>query len=122
MGRGFPEASELLRYVVRHLESVVQPALSGADAYQNRVATNVIGIVRRELAVATQSMDAERKRLSLLLQTSGAVDELNAELCERIRTRALRAGHVELMRHLRLTTMDALAVDNPTYSAYRRDK
>lgn len=122
MGRGFPEASELLRYVARHLESVVQPALSGADAYQNRVAANVLGIVRRELAAATQSLDAEHERLCLLLHSSGTVDELNAELCARIRTRALCAGHPELMRHLRLTTTDAIAVDNPGYSAYERVK
>jgi hypothetical protein len=114
-----PTAGELLRAVAEHLEKVVQPRLSGTDAYQNRVALNLLRILGREAALGPELINEEQARLVDLLDISGAPTTLNEVLCTQISNGTLAATDPRLLDHLRRTVYAKMAIDNPQYAAYR---
>jgi len=115
-----PTLVELVAVVREFLEQKALPALEGHTAFHARVAMNALGIVERQLEQAPEAEAAERVRLEALLGRTGSLDELNRELCRRIRAGDLGAEDGALMRHLRETTLAKLAVDQPRYSGYRK--
>jgi hypothetical protein len=115
-----PTLVELVAVVREFLEQTALPALEGHTAFHARVAVNALGIVQRQLEQAPEAEAAERVRLEALLGRTGSLDELNRELCRRIRAGDLGADDAALMRHLRETTLAKLAVDQPRYSGYRK--
>ena len=70
-------------------------------------------------ALGVQEAD-EQGRLIELLGQDGTLDELNRELCARIRSGDLDRSSPRLIAHLRTTTLDKLAVDQPKYSGVRQ--
>ncbi len=114
-----PRADELLRALAEHLEEVVQPRLSGSDAYQNRVALNLLRILEREAALGPAAIDEERARLIELLGAGGTLETLNEGLCTRISDGTLAITDARLLDHLRRTAFAKMAIDNPQYAAYR---
>jgi hypothetical protein len=115
-----PSTAQLVAAVRDFLEKVAQPQLSGHSAFHARVAANALAIVERELALGADQDAAERARLRELLGSDGPLEAQNRALC-----RAIRAGQVGpdtpgLLEHLRATTLAKLAVDQPSYSGYRR--
>ena len=115
-----PSAAQLVAAVRDFLEKVAQPELRGHSAFHARVAANALAIVERELALGAEQDAAERERLCALLGRDDALEAQNRELC-----RAIRAGEITedtpgLIEHLRATTLAKLAVDQPSYSGYRR--
>ena len=115
-----PTKDELLEAVIEFLEKRVMPKLDKHTAFHARVAANVLNIVRRELEHGP-GLDAEElDRLKDLLGEDGSLEELNAELCNRIHQGELDHTNPELMEHLFLTTMGKVSVDQPIYSAYQR--
>jgi hypothetical protein len=115
-----PTRDELLEAVAEFLENRVMPKLDKHTAFHTRVAVNVLSIVRRELATGP-TLDAEElERLEKVLGRQGTLDELNAELCDRVRSGDLDNRHPELMEHLFRTTMGKVSIDQPNYSAYQR--
>ena len=115
-----PSAEQLVGAVRGFLERVAQPELRGHSAFLARVAANALAIVERELALGAGHEAAERERLRALLGGDGALEERNRELCRRIRSGQLTLDTPGLLDHLRETTLAKLAVDQPSYSAYRR--
>ena len=72
------------------------------------------------VALGAEQGAAERERLSALLGGEAPLEVQNRALC-----RAIRAGEITLdtpglREHLRATTLAKLAVDQPSYSGYRR--
>lgn len=78
-------------------------------------------MMRRQLDLATTEDAAELERLKALLGTDGTLAELNAELARRIAAGELDLATPGLSDHLWATTMAKLAVDQPTYAAYRAE-
>ncbi len=115
-----PSLVELVRAVRHFLEGRALPALQGHRAFQARVAANALGIVERQLERGPDSEAAERERLRALLSRDGSLEELNRELCRRIRSGDLVPDSPGLFEHLRETTLAKLAVDQPQYTGYRR--
>jgi hypothetical protein len=115
-----PSAAELVAAVRAFLEEQAMPALEGRVAFHARVAANALGIVERQLQLSPRHDAEERERLRQLLGREGGLDELNRELCRRIRSGELDADSPGLAAHLRATTLAKLAVDQPGYSGYRR--
>jgi hypothetical protein len=120
-----PTLAELVAVVREFLEHRALPALEGHTAFHARVAANALGIVERQLEHGTEAEAAERARLEALLGRTGTLDELNRELCRRIRAEEIGGDDADLMRHLRETTLAKLAVaklavDQPNYSRYRK--
>ena len=115
-----PSAIELLQAVRSFIHDQAIPRLEGRAAFHARIAVNALAIVERGLELGPTHDAAERERLETLLARTGTLDELNRELCRRIRAREMDQGTPGLVAHLRETTLAKLAVDQPRYAAYRR--
>lgn len=119
-------AEELLAGVEKFLRDDVLPQLSGASIYQCRVAANILGIVQRELAQSGSADQHELAGLQDLLGRSGdaqnisaALDDLNAELCAKIRAGELDGQRDAVLAHVRSTLQAKVAIANPKYAGYR---
>ena len=115
-----PTRDELLEAVVEFLEKRVIPKLDKHTAFHTRVAANVLGILRRELAEGPGLDAEEHERLRNLLGREGSLVELNEELCRKIHSGEMDSRNEALMEHLFLTTMGKVSIDQPNYSAYQR--
>jgi hypothetical protein len=115
-----PTPDELLEAVVEFLEKRIMPKMDKHTAFHTRVAANVLNIVRRELEHGPGLDADELARLRDLLGRDGTLEELNAELCDRIHKGDLDHRNPDLMKHLFLTTMGKVSVDQPIYSGYQR--
>jgi hypothetical protein len=117
-----PTPSELIRAVADFLRNELMPQISGHSAFKLRVAINALDLVTRQLALEGESDEAELARLSQLLGIDGSLLELNRALAERIASGEADLGTPGLAEHLWQTTLAKLAVDQPNYAAYRRER
>ena len=115
-----PTTRELLAAVGAFLRRDAMPALTGRRAFHARVAANALEIVERELEHAESQHVAALARLRALLGGSGSLEELEVELCRRIRAGEVGLDTPGLLEHLRATSLAKLAVDQPHYASYRR--
>lgn len=115
-----PTAEELLEAVEEFLRDKVMPATEGQVSFHARVAANVVGAVRREIAQSPEIEAAQLERLKALLQHEGDLEDLNRELCEQIRNGEWHLDDDDLLDHLRQVAIENLGVDNPRYSAFRK--
>ena len=115
-----PSAIELLQAVRSFIRDQAIPRLEGRAAFHARIAVNALAIVERGLELGPSHAAAERERLEALLGRTGTLEELNRELCRRIRAGEVDLETPGLPQHLRVTTLAKLAVDQPRYEAYRR--
>jgi hypothetical protein len=115
-----PTTAELVNAVRSFLEEQAMPQLEGRTAFHARVAANALAIVARQLELGPAAEATEHDRLTALLGEEGNLDSLNRALCRRIRSGDLHLDSPGLVEHLRTTTLDKLAVDQPKYSGYRR--
>jgi len=116
-------AEELLAGVEKFLRQDVLPQLSGSSVYKCRVAANMLGIVQRELARGPGADKAELEGLEKLLgRKSGrqdlqdALDDLNRELCAKIRSGELDSQSDAVVAHIRRTLIDKVGIANPRYA------
>jgi hypothetical protein len=116
-----PNPSEVIGAVAAFLRNVVTAQTTGATSFQARVAANALEMMRRQLDLAPAEDAAELERLKALLGTDGTLAELNTELARRIAAGDLDLTTPGLSDHLWATTMAKLAVDQPTYAAYRAE-
>lgn len=115
-----PSVVEIIAAVADFLRQHAMPQLQGHTAFHARVAANALDIVRRELEIAPRAGAAEHQRLRHLLGTDGTLADLNGLLCQRIEAGELTLESPGVAEHLWQVTMTKLAIDQPTYSAYRR--
>jgi len=115
-----PTAEELVGAVRDFILNVAMPQLQARDAFHARVAANALGIVQRELKIAPDANAQEHVRLRQLVGVDGTLEELNRELCNRIRNGEFDLETPGLSDHLWETTLTKLAIDQPKYSAYQR--
>ena len=114
-----PSALELVTAVKEFIEKHAMPQLTGHTAFHARVAANALGIVARELECGPKANAEEQHRLEALLGMKGSLDELNRELCRRIRSGDIGMTTPGLGAHMRATTTDKVAIDQPTYSGFK---
>lgn len=117
-----PTPAELIGAVAEFLRSDVAPQLSGHAAFKLRVGVNALDLVVRQLGQEVQGNAAEIERLEDLLKVSGTLEELNRTLSEQIASGVMDVNTPGLKDHLWQTTMDKLAVDQPNYASYRRER
>jgi hypothetical protein len=117
-----PTPSELIKAVADFLRNDITPEIGGHTAFKMRVAINALDLVTRQLALEDSSDAAEAKRLSQLLGRQGSLEELNRVLAGKIASGEADLQTPGLAEHLWQTTMDKLAVDQPNYAAYRRER
>lgn len=104
-----PTASELLAAVHHFLSTTLSDEVSGRTAFHARVAANLVAIVERELASASEHTAVHDARLRRL----GVADD--AELAEQIASGAADDRYGEINAALRGAVWDKLAVANPKY-------
>ena len=114
-----PSMRELVEAVRDFLETKAMPELKGHTAFHARVAANALAIVARELERGATSDSAELDRLKKLLNRDGSLEELNREVCDQIRSGKLDIVSATLKRHLELTTLDKVSIDQPNYSGLK---
>ena len=110
-----PTARELIETVREFLHDKALPAVSGHMAFQVRVAASLLAVAERELDSRAQMNDRTCARLSAMLGHEGELDDLEAELVERIRTDDLGPQRRDVFRHLWATAEDKLRIANPNY-------
>ena len=115
-----PSMRELVDAVREFLELRAMPELKGHTAFHARVAANALAIVVRELDESPKFGQEEQARLRGLLAKDGTLDELNRELCKRIRAGKLTMDSPGLIEHLEKTTRDKVAIDQPGYSGLKQ--
>ena len=115
-----PSMRELVEAVRDFLEQKAMPELDGHTAFHARVAANALSIVIRELEQGPQSAKDELERLRKLLGYDGTLEEMNRDLCKRIRDGAFTPDTPGLAEHLTITTREKVAIDQPGYSGFRR--
>lgn len=117
-----PTPVELTKSVADFLRNDIAPRISGHLAFKLRVAINMLDLVTRQLTLEEGSDAAELARLARLLGKEGSLMELNRALAEGIAAGTLDLGTPGLAEHLWETTMDKLAVDQPNYASYKRER
>ncbi|MBV8682355.1 MAG: protein kinase [Caulobacteraceae bacterium] len=115
-----PTPPEMLAAVAALLRETVMPQLSGHTAFLVRVAANALDLVRRQVELEPTADAAELARLRRLLGRDGALLELNQALCEAIETGKMGLETPGLTDHLWSTTLEKLAIDQPSYAPYQR--
>jgi hypothetical protein len=113
-----PPTGELLESVSHFLRDELLPSLGGAQAFKLRIGVNAIDLVRREIAMQGAADERERARLAELVG-GASLEAMRQALCEKIASGAMSLDRPGLRQHLRATAMDRLAIDQPSYSAYR---
>ena len=117
-----PTSVELTRSVADFLRSDITPMISGHNAFRLRVAINMLDLVARQLTLEAESDAAEAARLAALLGAEGSLLDLNRALAEKIASGEVDLATPGLSEHLWQTTMAKLAVDQPNYASYKREK
>lgn len=115
-----PSAPDILAFAITHLRENLLPSLEPRAQFELRVTISALQLVQRQMTLAPDSDLAEASRLLTLLDESGELRALNERLSAMIREDALSLSTPGLTEHLRATAIEKLAVDQPTYSAYRR--
>ena len=114
-----PSVLELVKAVQSFIETKAMPELKGHTAFHARVAANALGIVARELELGPKAGEREKAQLVRLLGHDGSLEDLNRELCERIRGGKIDIESDALRQHLELTTLDKVTIDQPNYSGLK---
>jgi len=119
-----PYIAELLEAVAAFLREQVVPATEGQVAFHARVAANTLDIARREVQLGPVAQAGEWARLHALLGPGAPTDLAGANrlLCTRIASGELDPATPGLVDHLRQTTRDKLAIDQPGYAAGTKKK
>jgi Domain of unknown function (DUF6285) len=116
-----PTPKELIKAVADFLRNDIAPGISGHNSFKLRVSINALDLVTRQLKLASASDAAEAERLSQLLGMQGSLGELNRALSDTIAKGEIDLQTPGLSEHLWQTTMDKLAVDQPSYASYKRE-
>ena len=95
-----PNVDELLEAVEEFLRDKAMPALDGHLNFNARVAANVVGICRREIAQSPQIEADQVARMVAILGHDGDVRELNRELSLLIRDGGIALDDPALVDHL----------------------
>ncbi|HSZ53228.1 MAG TPA: DUF6285 domain-containing protein [Caulobacteraceae bacterium] len=114
-----PAPPEILAAVARFLKEEVAPATTGHLSFQARVAANALEMMRRQLELGPGEDAAERARLQALLGMDGDLLTLTTELSRRIAAGEADLSTPGLADHLWASALAKMAVDQPTYAAYR---
>jgi hypothetical protein len=114
-----PTLAEIVIAAREFLENKAMPELAGRTAFHARVAANALAIAEREITIGPAAAEQELARLELLLQRRGTLEELNHALCARISAGDMDLDTPGLAEHLRLTTIDKVRIDQPTYSGLK---
>lgn len=114
-----PTLAEIVTAVREFIETKAIPELTGHTAFHARVAANALAIAEREIAGGPSAEAGEVARLKTLLGRDGTQDQLNRALAARIASGDITLHTPGLADHLKRTTIDKVAIDQPSYSGFK---
>lgn len=114
-----PTLAEIVTAVREFIETKAIPELTGHTAFHARVAANALAIAEREIATGASAAERERARLKALLGRDDTLENLNRALGARIAAGEVTLETPGLADHLRATTLDKVAIDQPSYSGFK---
>jgi hypothetical protein len=109
-----PRTEELAEAVAAWIDQI-RPGLDPRNAFLARVAANAMATIGRELTQGPAAEATAVARMAEVLGHAGTYEELNAELCARIRSGELTVETPGLLPALRVMATDQLAIDQPNY-------
>ena len=107
--------TELVGSVREYLERDVM-AVPGRVGFHARVASRVLAMVERELALGPEQARAEAARLADLLGVDGSIRDLTIELARRIRAGEIPTTDRATLDAVRAAVRSKLAVTDPNYA------
>lgn len=110
-----PNPIEILASVAALLRDEIMPQLSGAHAFNARVAANALDLVQRQLQIPANVPEEENQALRHFLGMEGDTAALTRELARRIADRTIDAADPALAALLFAITEAKLDVDQPRY-------
>lgn len=116
-----PSPTDILDVVARFLREEAAPALPPHASFVAKVCANLLGMTARQISLEPAAHAAEVARLENLLGENGEIADLNRRLAEEIRNGGMDLETPGLFAHLRSTTLDKLAVDQPRYASFARE-
>jgi hypothetical protein len=108
-------AADVLATIRAYLEQEILPGLRDDKWFNVKVAANLLATIERELRQGSEADAAERARLAELTGAQGTLAGLNRMLAEAIGNGSVAADDPRVLDHLRRTTADALAINNPQW-------
>lgn len=109
-----PRTEELAEAVGLWIEQI-RPTLDPRNGFLARVAGNAMNTIVRELTQGPAAEARATERMAQVLGRAGTFQELNAELCARIRAGELTPETPGLLAALKVIALDQLAIDQPSY-------
>ena len=109
-----PRTEELAQAVAVWIDQM-RPSLDPRNAFLARVAANAMATIERELTQGPAAEATAVARMTQVLGRSGTYQELNAELCARIRSGELTVETPGLLAALQVMARDQIAIDQPSY-------
>jgi hypothetical protein len=109
-----PKTEELAESVRLWIDEI-RPALDPRNAFLARVAANAMATIARELTQGPAAEAAAVAGMAGVLGHEGGFADLNAELCERIRSGELTRETPGLLAALTVMARDQIAIDQPSY-------
>lgn len=109
-------SATLLEALAAWLRDDLQPELTGVRAFENRIAANLLTILRRELDL---SPALARCEASIAAQQGLAAPDLPATLARALRDGAVRADE-QLLAALRRHAMLRCAINGPRYPGFEQ--
>lgn len=113
-----PTPARILELAIAQLNGV--DVASPRAKFETRMVASALQLVQRAMTLQETSDAQEHARLAALLEEPGDLETLNRLLCVRIRNGELTLNTPALAAHARATTMEKLAIDQPSYASYRR--
>ena len=119
-----PSVSEMVQAVKNFIDDTAAPKLTGRAAFHARVASNTLATILRDLEARAGNEAAESTRLQELLGANEEtrLDQLNRDLCARIKSGEMDTDTPGLLAHLKATTIAQIEVDQPGYSGLKSAK
>jgi hypothetical protein len=109
-----PRTEELAESVRLWIDEI-RPSLDPRNAFLARVAANAMATIYRELTQGPAAEAAAVAGMAGVLGHEGAFEDLNAELCDRIRAGELTIETPGLLAALTVMARDQIAIDQPSY-------
>ena len=109
-----PRTEELAEAVAAWIDQI-RPSLDPRNAFLARVAANAMTTIGREITQGPAAEAAAVAAMAGVLGKAGTYGDLNAELCQRIRSGELTVETPGLLPALRVMATDQLAIDQPSY-------
>lgn len=118
-GTMMPMPAELMVGAIDFLQNTVAPTSDSHSSFIAKVVANSLGIAQREMLYGTEAAIQEKERLEEVTGKDGTLDNLRLQLVSDLQG-DMALNNSKLQGHLRQTVATQLFIDQPKYSALKK--